>query len=415
MQRTTPVVPLVLAALALVLVSATSPTARTWYIKPDGSGDAPTIQAGIDSAATGDEVLVACGTYYEHDIAMKSGITLVGEAGDPDFVIIDAYVEYPGTAQGILCVDLDASSTIQGVTIAHGFLYEGTGAGIYCASSDLSILNCAIVENHMYGGVGYGAGLYCADSNPSLADCTFKYNGITFAGHYGQGHGGGVFCSNSSPVFTDCLFENNIVRQVEGSGAEPPGGAVYSGGGAPEFVNCDFIDNAAGQGGAVFISGGAPSFYYCTFTGNIGSFGASALDNSGFVIITNCTFARNEWGFWGCIANRNTMSLINTIVAFSVCSHAVGGTSPNVQCCNVFGNEWGDWIEALEGLEGFNGNFGAWPLFCDPDSRNYALSGASPCLPENNPCGVLIGAHAQGCGPIALFEKSWGTIKSLYR
>ena len=45
--------------LGLVCLTATFASARTWYILPDGTGDAPTIQAGIDSAAIADTVLVA--------------------------------------------------------------------------------------------------------------------------------------------------------------------------------------------------------------------------------------------------------------------------------------------------------------------------------------------------------------------
>jgi len=46
----------------LTLLVTGSAFGRTWYVKSDGIGDAPTIQAGIDSAAAGDTVLVAAGT-----------------------------------------------------------------------------------------------------------------------------------------------------------------------------------------------------------------------------------------------------------------------------------------------------------------------------------------------------------------
>ena len=68
-----------LAAAGFLLAGAPS-LAATWYITPDGNGDAPTVQAGIDSASAGDVVLVAAGTYFEN-LLMKSWVTLESESG----------------------------------------------------------------------------------------------------------------------------------------------------------------------------------------------------------------------------------------------------------------------------------------------------------------------------------------------
>jgi hypothetical protein len=63
-------------------------------------------------------------------------------------------------------------------------------------------------------------------------------------------------------------------------------------------------------------------------------------------------------------------------------------------------------------------NFSLDPEFCGlPESGNYFLKSTSPCLPENNPFGfaVPIGPLPQGCGTVAVEEKTWGGVKALYR
>ena len=56
----------ILLAVACLIASVSPLQADTWEITVDGLGDAPTIQAGIDSSASGDTVLVHPGTYFEH-------------------------------------------------------------------------------------------------------------------------------------------------------------------------------------------------------------------------------------------------------------------------------------------------------------------------------------------------------------
>jgi len=78
--------------VAMLFMSAMA-IAKTWYVKPDGSGDAPTIQAGIDSSATADTVLLADGTYTgigNRDIDGRGkSIVIRSESGDPYLCIID--------------------------------------------------------------------------------------------------------------------------------------------------------------------------------------------------------------------------------------------------------------------------------------------------------------------------------------
>jgi hypothetical protein len=83
----------VVAVLGLTVWVASS-DARTWYIRADGTGDAPTIQAGLDSATAGDIVLLGSGTYYVNDqngIDIPPGVVVTSESG-PAATIVQASV-----------------------------------------------------------------------------------------------------------------------------------------------------------------------------------------------------------------------------------------------------------------------------------------------------------------------------------
>ena len=108
---------LVIVSFVATLISL--PALAVTYHIPD---QYPTIQLGIYAASSGDTVLVACGTYYEHDIVMKSRVCLRSEAGDPTCVTVDALHQ----GVGIYCSDVNPATTIEGLTITRS-----VGAGMY--------------------------------------------------------------------------------------------------------------------------------------------------------------------------------------------------------------------------------------------------------------------------------------------
>ena len=121
----------------------------------------PTIAAAITAAAPGDTVLVATGTYLEHDIVLASGVGVLGESGDPRDVTIDA----ESKGRGFVSIDDDASTILAGLTITHAFT-TSHGGGLYGVRSDLVIADCHFVENRSAnwgGGIAFPGDLVADD------------------------------------------------------------------------------------------------------------------------------------------------------------------------------------------------------------------------------------------------------------
>ena len=110
-----------LAAVVCFLFSYSVTSAKTWHIKSDGTGDAPTIQAGIDSAAAGDTVSLANVTYTgvgnRHIDLLHKEITVRSESGIPDSCIIDC----EGVSRGFYIWRREGPGTVlEGIMIKNG-------------------------------------------------------------------------------------------------------------------------------------------------------------------------------------------------------------------------------------------------------------------------------------------------------
>jgi len=66
---------------------------RTWQVNPDGTGDAPTIAAAIDSVADADIIQLADGVYTgdgNRDLTnQEKAIVIVSQSGYPAACVID--------------------------------------------------------------------------------------------------------------------------------------------------------------------------------------------------------------------------------------------------------------------------------------------------------------------------------------
>ncbi len=376
--------------LVLLILSASVAQSRTWYVKADRTGDVPTIQAGVDSAAVGDTVLVAPGTYRwsAQGTGTEFGMITVlrgrdrfvlrSEAG-PKATVLDA--EYNGR---VIFIQGWNYITIEGFTIQRGmappFAYYAGGGIVAHLSYDV-IRNCIFRENI----ASFGGAIWCGGvSAMQIIDCQFTNNEAV--------NGGAVYFINSSqtPTIRNSVFHSNT--------ASGTGGALQAVHNGFNLEGCVIGLNSAGtQGGAIFAREVWPS------------------------TIVSCTIAENTAPDGSAIHLNKSPSVLleRSIVAFCYGGPAFSSVNASVltaACSDIFGNPSNvlppGWID-------LGSNFSADPLFCGlPGSINYSLSGISPCAPGHHPggwaCGQ-IGAVPPACGGVATKPVTWGALKALYR
>jgi hypothetical protein len=146
---------------------------------------------------------------------------------------------------------------------------------------------------------------------------------------------------------------------------------------APLVRRNAFFDNEApgkyGKGGGIALYDADPAISNCTLDGN-----AAGAIGGGFYA-AQCT---------------GVPTLANTIVTNSTSGGGIAVESAVVTTsrCDVWNNAGGDYINCTAAPDDISAN----PQFCDLPNRNLTLRDDSPCLPENNEWGELIGAYGAG-------------------
>lgn len=224
---------LCLVVLAFTVLGPRSAASRSWYVLPDSTGDAATIQAAIDSCAEGDTVLVAPGTYYgSAKFIDVDYISLISESG-PEVTFLDGDPAYnPNRWQPVRI----ASSThilIEGFTIMNGnpgYTATNVGGGMRICGRSITVRGNVIRDNNAKYGAAIGFPGGCG-----LGTTIIEQNQIL--DNTSPGNSAGIRASNNGGSIT--------VRDNYFSGNEGGYGAIYAGGSTIDILDNVFIGNIA--------------------------------------------------------------------------------------------------------------------------------------------------------------------------
>ena len=406
------------SSLSLVLIGGALPSsATTCVVRPDGTGDFPTIQEAINHVLSGDTIELTDGVFSgngNRDLDyLGKAIVIRSSSGNPDQCILDCEGSESAPHRGVwFDAGEGANSILQGVTIRNG---------VAAGQSAPAVLG--------------GAVLITNNSRPTLIDVVFSDNSARSGGAIGilqggggftrcrfirnigwWGTGGGVWGRSCTAMVDDCVFVSNRSHQAGG-------GATFSSSPDVTVRRCWFERNQVDWG-----YGAGLDFWWdttgrvedCSFWGNFSddssSYGAGFHGTRCTAVVHGCTFVGNRAGAGSAIGVESTAGIMveNSLLALNLGSPAVhchDGT-PELSCSDIFGNTGGDWVGCIAAQNGMDGNISADPLLCDAANGDLRLHGDSPCAPEHSPAGCgLIGAQPVACGATAIEPTTWGAIK----
>ena len=155
--------------LTLIIAgSLTLPLQAATITVADAGADHTSIQAAIDAANNGDEIIVSPGTYVENINFNGKAITVRSASGDPADTIIDG----GGNGSVVTCDNGETSTTVlDGFTITNGS--AGDGGGMYNYKSSPTVRNCAFIGNTAKNHCG---GMFIKNySSTTVPNCTFRW------------------------------------------------------------------------------------------------------------------------------------------------------------------------------------------------------------------------------------------------
>ena len=259
----------ILLSFAMVLLVSGICSARTITVDDDEPADFDNIQAAIDTAAEGDTVIVAEGTYVENIVFNGSNIIL--RSTNPEEVnVVDNTVIDGGGLDSVVTFhgSENANCILSGFTITNGYA-SGKGGGISGNDTIATISNCVVIDNTDENGGG------------GFRHCDGKISNCVISNNTGGGGGGLFYCD---ALITDCVISNNTANSGSGGGLCGCRG---------EIRYCVICDNTGKDGGGLWNCDAPIS--NCLISGNTAERYGGGLASCGRAI-TNCIIFNNSSG-----------------------------------------------------------------------------------------------------------------------
>jgi hypothetical protein len=388
----------VLAVLGFGLLASAGAT--TYLVRPDGTGDFPTIQAAVDAATDGDRILVDDGEYDEDVLIASKYLDLMSQHGLTETTVgsfsftSDYWSGCGGSVNGFTITgDLDAYSVGNFVLRRSDIFGQ---AFLLCIQPGMASVDVDSCVFHSALGIWGVTQVHVSECiAPSMGmdarlDATVTHCTVAGGDMYVQGESCGVYA---------CALQNASVR-IDSRYVGLAGGNIITGGNLEVHVAPVSTGGASVSGNAIVDGGIAVQ----------GEMGAGAY------VTVNTVYGCLGDGIEIELDPTQFVDLSSNIVA--ACARGIvwvnAPAALDCLCNDVWQNPGGNWI-GIPDPTGTNGNISLDPLFCDPAEGDLTLASDSPCLPGNpgnGGCGQ-IGALGLGCeyasivpesaGPAALF------------
>ena len=383
-----------------------------------------TIQAGLNGAYSGDDVLVQPGTYVEHIVwPSRNGITLIS-AGDSSNTVIDG--NNSGRCLTMTYDGIDTATVIDGFKFINGYSVDH-GGGIYISGAGVKIIN-SLITNCVdgSGSTDYGGGLYCIDANPVLRNVKVANNS-----------GNGLYFRSSNPKIQNIIVENNSgagIHFLLGLPGQLIGFEIYGNSGtgiycymaSPQISNGAIYQNArgialerayssivndvdiyqnetTGHGGGIYISYCSPIINNCVIKNNIaGSYGGGIYTHDSDVKISYTQIYGNSSNSGGGLYSGYSSDEVLNHVTITNNSATTWGSSG----IHVYSPGVPTLINSIKYNNSGSGNINysysyiSDPQFVNPSINDYHLLASSKAINAGHPDSIDVDGTRADCGAL---------------